>query len=85
MNTILILICLIASGVNSCFYSPPTARGHQKICSELSTVIENEEKPKDKYKKIQIFFRKIISNYCFFIQQYHQKNYQRNQLNFKMF
>ena len=57
MNTILILICLIASGVNSCFYSPPTARGHQKICSELSTVIENEEKPKDKYKKkFQIFF-----------------------------
>ena len=67
MNTILILICLIASGVNSCFYSPPTARGHQKICSELSTVIENEEKPLDKYKKnSDFFFRKIIFNYCFF-------------------
>ena len=56
MNTILILICLIASGVTSCFYSAPTARGHQKICSELSTVIENEEKPKDKYKKKFRFF-----------------------------
>ena len=68
MNTILILICLIASGVNSCFYSPPTARGHQKICSELSTVIENEEKPKDKYKKNSDFFPpKIIFNYCFFL------------------
>ena len=49
MNTILIsiLICLIASGGNPCFYSPPTSHESHKICSDVTvTIIENDDKNK---------------------------------------
>ena len=50
MNTVFIsiLICLIASGVNPCFFSPQTSRGNRKICSDFSfiTIIQNDDKDK---------------------------------------
>ena len=49
MNIILIsiLICLIAPGGNPCYFSPRTSRGSQKICSDVSiTIIENDDKDK---------------------------------------